>query len=165
MVKMVAGDKSTSVLKKLRKHSSTDQWKHQHRHSYHAVLPWQVYNLPVNSSARQYPSIDQLVDCSEERFQICIGRRFKSDSKEFWILDAFLTKKISWLWKVYCGMKLNPHPTVFASSRGRVVKASDSKSDSFWERRFESYRLRFGYLVEYFKMIRVIFIYRQFVNI
>lgn len=27
-------------------------------------------------------------------------------------------------------------------SRGRVVKASDSKSDSLWERRFESYRLR-----------------------
>ena len=31
-------------------------------------------------------------------------------------------------------------------SRGRVVKASDSKSDSLWERRFESYQLR-----EYFK--------------
>ena len=62
-------------------------------------------------------------------------------------------------------MKLNPHPTVFASSRGRVVKASDSKSDSLWERRFESYRLRFGYLVKYFKMIRGIYIYRQFVNI
>ena len=28
------------------------------------------------------------------------------------------------------------------SSRGRVVKASDSKSDSLWERRFESCRLR-----------------------
>lgn len=28
-------------------------------------------------------------------------------------------------------------------SRGRVVKASDSKSDSLWERRFESYRLRY----------------------
>jgi hypothetical protein len=27
-------------------------------------------------------------------------------------------------------------------SRGRVVKASDSKSDSLWERRFESCRLR-----------------------
>jgi hypothetical protein len=25
---------------------------------------------------------------------------------------------------------------------GRVVKASDSKSDSLWERRFESYHLR-----------------------
>ena len=29
------------------------------------------------------------------------------------------------------------------SSCGRVVKASDSKSDSLWERRFESYQLRF----------------------
>ena len=28
------------------------------------------------------------------------------------------------------------------SSRGREVKASDSKSDSLWERRFESCRLR-----------------------
>ena len=28
------------------------------------------------------------------------------------------------------------------SSCGRVVKASDSKSDSLWERRFESYQLR-----------------------
>ena len=28
------------------------------------------------------------------------------------------------------------------SNRGRVVKASDSKSDSLWERRFESCRLR-----------------------
>ena len=28
------------------------------------------------------------------------------------------------------------------SGRGRVVKASDSKSDSLWERRFESYRPR-----------------------
>ena len=27
-------------------------------------------------------------------------------------------------------------------SCGRVVKASDSKSDSLWERRFESYQLR-----------------------
>ena len=27
-------------------------------------------------------------------------------------------------------------------NRGRVVKASDSKSDSLWERRFESCRLR-----------------------
>ena len=32
------------------------------------------------------------------------------------------------------------------SSRGRVVKASDSKSDSLWERRFESYRLRIFFL-------------------
>lgn len=31
-------------------------------------------------------------------------------------------------------------------SRGRVVKASDSKSDSLWERRFESYRLRIFFL-------------------
>uniref|UniRef100_A0A1A9VLX2 Uncharacterized protein n=1 Tax=Glossina austeni TaxID=7395 RepID=A0A1A9VLX2_GLOAU len=31
---------------------------------------------------------------------------------------------------------------ILQSSRGRVVKASDSKSDSLWERRFESYRLR-----------------------
>ena len=29
-----------------------------------------------------------------------------------------------------------------SSSCGRVVKASDSKSDSLWERRFESYQLR-----------------------
>ena len=28
------------------------------------------------------------------------------------------------------------------SSCGRVVKASDSKSDSLWDRRFESYQLR-----------------------
>ena len=32
------------------------------------------------------------------------------------------------------------------SSCGRVVKATDSKSVSLWERRFESYQLR-----EYFK--------------
>ena len=31
---------------------------------------------------------------------------------------------------------------IFASSRGRVVKATDSKSVSLWERRFESCRLR-----------------------
>ena len=33
-------------------------------------------------------------------------------------------------------------PQGFMSNRGRVVKASDSKSDSLWERRFESCRLR-----------------------
>jgi hypothetical protein len=31
-------------------------------------------------------------------------------------------------------------------SRGRAVKASDSKSDSLWERRFESCRLRETFL-------------------
>ena len=31
---------------------------------------------------------------------------------------------------------------MLSCSRGRVVKASDQKSDSLWERRFESYRLR-----------------------
>ena len=30
-------------------------------------------------------------------------------------------------------------------SCGRVVKASDSKSDSLWERRFESYQLRLSF--------------------
>ena len=33
------------------------------------------------------------------------------------------------------------------SSRGRVVKATDSKSVSLWERRFESYRLRKYFLL------------------
>ena len=32
------------------------------------------------------------------------------------------------------------------SSCGRVVKATDSKSVSLWERRFESYQLRHGFL-------------------
>ena len=32
------------------------------------------------------------------------------------------------------------------SNRGREVKASDSKSDSLWERRFESCRLRIFFL-------------------
>ncbi len=31
---------------------------------------------------------------------------------------------------------------IFNSGRGRAVKASDQKSDSLWERRFESYRPR-----------------------
>ena len=31
-------------------------------------------------------------------------------------------------------------------SCGRVVKATDSKSVSLWERRFESYQLRHGFL-------------------
>ena len=33
-------------------------------------------------------------------------------------------------------------------SRGRAVKASDSKSDSLWERRFESCRLRKLYIAQ-----------------
>ena len=37
---------------------------------------------------------------------------------------------------------MNVDERCFRSSRGRVVKASDQKSDSLWERRFESYRLR-----------------------
>ena len=34
--------------------------------------------------------------------------------------------------------------TTFSGSCGRVVKATDSKSVSLWERRFESYQLRNG---------------------
>ena len=36
----------------------------------------------------------------------------------------------------------NKPQAVNKSNHGRVVKASDSKSDSLWERRFESYWLR-----------------------
>ena len=34
-------------------------------------------------------------------------------------------------------------PAFQVGSRGRVVKATDSKSVSLWERRFESYQLRY----------------------
>ena len=37
---------------------------------------------------------------------------------------------------------ISPLPFTCDSNRGREVKASDSKSDSLWERRFESCRLR-----------------------
>ena len=40
-------------------------------------------------------------------------------------------------------------------SRGRVVKASDSKSDSLWERRFESYRLRYRVLLWHSAMVTI----------
>ena len=43
-----------------------------------------------------------------------------------------------------CRLHFSPHnvPNYPESSRGRVVKATDSKSVSLWERRFESCRLR-----------------------
>ena len=53
----------------------------------------------------------------------------QTNNKSFHVMLSF---KLLWHIK---------HPG-FNSSRGRVVKASDSKSDSLWERRFESYRLR-----------------------
>ena len=46
-----------------------------------------------------------------------------------------------------CRLHFSPHNVRTElrrkSSRGRVVKATDSKSVSLWERRFESYQLRF----------------------
>ena len=108
------------------------------------------------------PSIAQLVErwTVVDDDQESIGRWFKSGSKDVFTLkisNIIDTVNIQF----YFISKSNYYRVVTRSSnqkislsylinilsfsmgsRGRVVKASDQKSDSLWERRFESYRLR-----------------------
>ena len=62
-----------------------------------------------------------------------------------------------------CGILAGKKNLMEGSSRGRVVKASDQKSDSLWERRFESCRLRiFGHLsLTFIYLLKHSYIYRQ----
>ena len=108
------------------------------------------------------PSIAQLV----ERWTVVaccllpIGRRFKSGSKEYSILHHETFSEKFGIVQNRCffcpedsrtpvlqgrtsaGKARRLWNRILARSRGRVVKATDSKSVSLWERRFESYRLR-----------------------
>ena len=109
-----------------------------------------------------WPSIAQLV----ERWTVVscgllsIGRRFTSASKEYSILhhetfsEKFGIVQNRWFYcpedsrtpvlqsRTSAGKARRLWKRTIASNRGRVVKATDSKSVSLWERRFESYRLR-----------------------
>ena len=66
----------------------------------------------------------------------CIVLLYWSRKNVFPLLEVFLNQRMAYFYMYW-----------FHSSRGRVVKASDSKSDSLWERRFESYRLRISILL------------------